>query len=580
MKTLKRTAVLTIAFILHSLSFSPFCAAGMEETALMVNGKYAGRVQSWESGGKTYLNAGRIMDLLGGKLYRYPVSGRLLLQLKGKQARFLVNSDEVIVDGEKMRLTRPAITRGVNVFVSLAFFTSKHFTGMLGMELSYNGTTRVLSAEKKANIIGLNYFSYGDKTRLVLELKSPLEYHVAQKSRSRLDVLVIEGTPESEEILEINDGVLEKAVLSDEKKTARLVLFLGPKAGKWNVFRLREPDRIVADILTEASFSGPEPDAAVPSEISVPAVAVLPAIRSSGVPISAELKPRKTVEDGSGNMPDNSSGPSGGSGGEGAAEPAAGARSAELRGQMPAGGEVFPPALQPGGDARKKTARKRIVIDAGHGGKDPGGKKISGLSEKELNLRVAVELADLLKEEDVFDVLMTRTSDVFIPLAERPNMANNFDADIFISIHANACPNRKENGFEVYFMSENASDPWAAEVAAFENSVLDLENGPEEDPAALLLHSMARNEYINEASQLAGFISREISRRTPFTDRGVKQAAFYVLRGTYCPAVLLEMGFMTNSRDRANLSSRKVRKKMASAIYSGIIEFAKIRNWK
>ena len=183
--------------------------------------------------------------------------------------------------------------------------------------------------------------------------------------------------------------------------------------------------------------------------------------------------------------------------------------------------------------------------------------------------------------EKGFKVLMTRTSDSFVPLQERSNIANDFKADLFISIHANASRHKRQQGFEIYFMSENASDPWAAEVADYENSAMrfeDEENAP--DPAALLLHSLARNEYMNEGSKLSGLVVKEFSKRTPFVNRGVKQAAFYVLRGTYAPGILVEMGFMTNRKDQTNLCKLSVRKKIADSIYRGIKEYAKMNNWK
>ena len=228
----------------------------------------------------------------------------------------------------------------------------------------------------------------------------------------------------------------------------------------------------------------------------------------------------------------------------------------------------------------KKTGIKKIVLDAGHGGKDPGGPRRFGLKEKELNLLAAKELYALLKKEKLFATLLTRETDVFVPLAERSRIANDFKADIFISIHANACGNRKENGFEIYFMSEKASDPWAAEVADYENSVTELEEGGQGDPAAMLLHSMARNEYLNDGSFLAGLVAAEMGKGTPFANRGVKQAAFYVLRGTYAPGILVEMGFMTNSTDQKKLNDKRIRAKIAKAIYRGIMKYADLKGWK
>ncbi|MFA5937706.1 MAG: N-acetylmuramoyl-L-alanine amidase, partial [Candidatus Paceibacterota bacterium] len=228
----------------------------------------------------------------------------------------------------------------------------------------------------------------------------------------------------------------------------------------------------------------------------------------------------------------------------------------------------------------KATGRRKIVvIDAGHGGKDPGCSSRKGLKEKNINLAIARELAALFNEDGRFQVVMTRTTDCFIPLDMRSAAANRLNADIFISIHANANRRRGETGFEVYFMSENAKDPWAKEVAAFENSVRGLEDDSSVPPEGLLLHSLARNEYMNDSAILAGFITEHIAKRVPIKNRGVNQAPFYVLRGTYAPAVLIETGFMTNPKEAALLNKEAVRKKIAAGAYEGVLAYAKSKHW-
>jgi N-acetylmuramoyl-L-alanine amidase len=113
-----------------------------------------------------------------------------------------------------------------------------------------------------------------------------------------------------------------------------------------------------------------------------------------------------------------------------------------------------------------------------------------------------------------------------------------------------------------------------------ENASLQLEGRTvEEEEAAGVLHDMAKTEYINDSSQVAGLMSQELSRREHLFDRGAKQAAFYVLRGTYAPAVLVEMGFVTNNKDAANLQSKKFRKRLIDGIYAGILDFGKVKGW-
>jgi N-acetylmuramoyl-L-alanine amidase len=225
-------------------------------------------------------------------------------------------------------------------------------------------------------------------------------------------------------------------------------------------------------------------------------------------------------------------------------------------------------------------AKRLIIIDAGHGGKDGGASGTRSTREKDINLAAAKELVSLLGEENLFDVVMTRSNDTFIPLAERSRIANDGKADLFVSLHCNAHRNKRERGFEVYFLSENASDPEAERLAQVENSVVALEGkSPADEEAALILHAMSKTENINDSSELAALVSRSLSRRTDLTVRGVKQAGFFVLRGTDAPAILVEMAFLTNRDDEAKLRTARYRRRMVDGVYAGILEYAKRRHW-
>lgn len=224
-----------------------------------------------------------------------------------------------------------------------------------------------------------------------------------------------------------------------------------------------------------------------------------------------------------------------------------------------------------------KKEKYTIIIDPGHGGKDPGGKVIFGKPEKQINLEIGKKVYELFSKDERFDVKITRDNDEFVPLYERSRFANEARCDIFISIHSNSHPKKRtENGFEIYFLSEKATDPWASEVADYENASIMYEGGVfDYTGAALVLHSIARNEYINQGSLIAGYIAKFMGKMTPFQNRGIKQAVFYVLRGTYCPSVLVEVGFMTNKTDKKNLDNQVVQKKVANAIYNAVVEYVK-----
>ncbi len=214
-----------------------------------------------------------------------------------------------------------------------------------------------------------------------------------------------------------------------------------------------------------------------------------------------------------------------------------------------------------------------IVIDAGHGGKDPGAVGINGLREKDVVLDVAKRLNKLISEKYGLNVIMTRDSDVFIPLEERTAMANARGADLFVSIHANASRNIRAAGIETYFLNLT-QDPYAIEVAARENSastknISDLQG---------ILKDLMKNTKISESNSLARNIQNSLPNRlskkySGIKNLGVKKAPFYVLIGANMPSILVEISFITNPREGRNLASPLYRENIAVGIYEGISNY-------
>ncbi len=224
---------------------------------------------------------------------------------------------------------------------------------------------------------------------------------------------------------------------------------------------------------------------------------------------------------------------------------------------------------------RQAKALRRIAIDPGHGGKDPGAIGPEGSLEKDINLRMALDLADSLREAYGYEVLLTRMDDSFVPLEERARLANKHHADLFISLHCNASSSPRRKGFEVYFLSERASDSHADAVARLENAVLALEGKELPTPSRLkqVLRSLQITANINEASAAGSLLDRHLSERLSVPSLGVKQAAFYVLRGAEMPAVLVEMAFVSNRHEERLLQSSSFRKKMVEGLAAGIAAY-------
>ncbi|MDN5201735.1 N-acetylmuramoyl-L-alanine amidase [Fulvivirgaceae bacterium BMA10] len=224
---------------------------------------------------------------------------------------------------------------------------------------------------------------------------------------------------------------------------------------------------------------------------------------------------------------------------------------------------------------------KTIVIDAGHGGKDPGCQgKIS--FEKNVALAVALELGRILNENlpDI-KVIYTRKKDHFVELHERANIANKNEADLFISIHCNAGPHYFK-GSETYAMGLHKTEG-NLEVAKRENQAILIEENYSENydgfdpesPEAYILFSLLQNAFLDNSLNIAGKIEGQFKNRVQRHSRGVKQAGFVVLWRTSMPSVLVELGFLTNPDEEKYLNQKKNQVYMASAIYRAIKEYKK-----
>lgn len=232
---------------------------------------------------------------------------------------------------------------------------------------------------------------------------------------------------------------------------------------------------------------------------------------------------------------------------------------------------------------RDAPARPVIVVDAGHGGPDRGMTGTVGRTrrvyEADITLAVSKRLRDILEERGV-DVVMTRTTDTLIALADRGKIANRVGARLFLSIHVNAAnprwkSPRSARGFETYFLADAKTED-EQRVAEMENDAdryiegIDLEPG---DPLSFLLNDMKQNEYLRESSLLAQSVQSGLRRVHPGTDRGVKQAGFRVLVSAHMPAVLVEIGFGTNNADATYMTGASGQRAIASAIADAALRY-------
>lgn len=412
-----------------------------------------------------------------------------------------------------------------------------------------------------ATLKGITRTVLPDGIRLTVDLDTEIAYHqeeIANPRRLFFDLKGVKAAPTLQDAaLKFEDDVVTEVRLGRHpRNTTRLVVDLEGVAS-YSVYPLYGPYRLVVDFRRAATpapgaatrpVAPPVPPAPVPAPPALPepkataALALLP----QGKPAIPERTPAAVPPP----LP-----------------------------STPAPPRTMSPAV-PASNSNGKfsLARQlglgvsRVVIDAGHGGHDPGARG-NGITESELTLDVALRVQKLLQKQPGIDVVMTRETDVYIPLEERTAIANREGADLFLSIHANASRNVQARGVETYFLNF-AMNPEAEAVAARENatSAQAMHSLPD------IVRAIALNNKINESRDLAGTVQRSMvkrmsARNRALKDLGVKQAPFVVLIGAVMPSVLAEISFLTNKQDGALLKTAAYRQHIAQALCDAIVSY-------
>lgn len=223
------------------------------------------------------------------------------------------------------------------------------------------------------------------------------------------------------------------------------------------------------------------------------------------------------------------------------------------------------------------NVKRRIVLDPGHGGHDPGAVGPNNLYEKDVVLDIALKLKRALEEDPINEVYLTRDSDIYLPLEERTAIANRRNADLFVSIHANASPRREAKGVETYMLNWT-DDEEAIRVAARENAISIKkmkEMNRQMDIVEVIKSDLIRENKRDESIKLANYVQRSLvsnlnTRREQVLNLGVKQALFYVLFGAKMPSVLVEVSFISNPEEERMLSDEAFRLMIARGVAQGI----------
>ena len=230
--------------------------------------------------------------------------------------------------------------------------------------------------------------------------------------------------------------------------------------------------------------------------------------------------------------------------------------------------------------AQAQSRQRTIVIDPGHGGLDIGAKGQFGAQEKDITLALSFKLKALIEKNLNIRVVLTRDKNIDVSLENRAAAANNNDAALFISIHTNGSFRRKAHGAETFFLSLNATDEETRKLAYLENSSSELEGriaADSQDDIKMILWDMAQSAYIRQSGLLAQEIQNELNKPPlGIENRGIKQAPFKVLTGVACPAVLVEVAFISNPDEERKLGNEAFQDQVVQALYRGLLGFLRI----
>jgi N-acetylmuramoyl-L-alanine amidase len=397
-----------------------------------------------------------------------------------------------------------------------------------------------------------------DGIRLTVDLDAEVAYHQEEIANPRRLFFDLKGvktvTALQDASLKFTDDVVKEVRLGRHpQNTTRLVIDLDG-VSSYTVYPLYAPYRLVIDLRRAVATT-----ATIATRPVQPTVVVPPPF----TPESKVVAPLASLPQVKQTLPD--------------ARPVA--DPAPLPSKTAAPKSSLPPAAPAANSNGKFSLSRqlglrvsRVVIDAGHGGHDPGAHG-NGINEAELTLDVALRVQKLLEKEPGIEVVMTRDTDVFIPLEERTAIANREGADLFLSIHANASRNALARGIETYFLNF-AMNPEAEAVAARENAT----SGQSMHSLPDIVRAIALNNKINESRDLAETVQKSMAKRLSsrngsLRDLGVKQAPFVVLIGAVMPSVLAEISFVTNRQDGALLKTAGYRQQIAQALFDAILNY-------
>ncbi len=557
----------------------------IQKANVVYDGATFNGVNVYEIHNELFLSLNEISVLFNSRLEWQTVSGKVSMKLKNQSVDIFYNTKKITYGKKKKKLNMPSLLVKNDVYIPVDFITNKEFWDIAESVISFDKKNKIMVIKSKTNISAVRYYTKENSTEISIELDEKMT-HSIKKAKNSI-IITFQRGKIADDKLYVDNGIIKDISYSTVGREAVFKINLTQKPKLVSTKKFRNPIRLVVTIEHSAPV-----DISKPCIVSLPgtvtsidtieynkhettkssstiqvvdeAKSEIPAINTTIIANESEIYEKPASPDDIDDI-----------------ESLSKIKTATVSDDQIIDDsysiiddkETFKDIIP--SEKEKSQTAKIIVLDAGHGGEDPGAIGPTGTKEKDINLAITLALKKLFDKDKNYKVILTRNDDTFIPLAERTNIANENKADLFISIHNNANFKKEISGFEIYFLSEHASDSEAASTAILENSVISLENKPKGDKEILqnMLWSMVVNEYINESSELSSFISCEATGRLKIPNRGIKQANFFVLRGAQMPAVLVEGAYLSNYSDEAKLNMKNFQLSIADAIYEGVKKY-------
>jgi N-acetylmuramoyl-L-alanine amidase len=485
-----------------------------------------------------------VQRLVGGRVSWRRMAREVSLVRGGKSTDFTLDTTTAVVDGRAIALDASVRFWTGQAYVPVTLLLTPPFQAFAEATILFDSSRKILSVTPVPEVSSPRFTAQPDRARVVFDLGTRVDYRVLHQGDGQLYLRLFGGRTGPRERLQVQNPLITAVDILPRDHSTDVIFYLGESGGRPFVTLEESPRRLTVEV--RKGENAPDDAAGIPAESGpVPVDAdpgtLLP-VAATPVPIPAPAVPGRVI-DRSKKKEKDAEAPT--------PVPAASAEEAAL------------------------SPVHLIVIDPGHGGQDVGAVGRRGTLEKDVNLAVSRALAEALRETGRYDVRMTREGDQFVSLQDRAEFANKVEADLFISVHSNAALSSASNGFEIYFLSERASDDSAAAVARRENASLELEGPADKVQAKLaqMLWSLAKTEDLNESSELAALVHKHAKETLEVPARGVKQAGFYVLKWAKMPAVLVEGAFITNPKEEKLLRSSRYQDKIVRTVLAGVRDY-------